>query len=71
MGQIATGSFTGGGNQCILHCKPPGHRQVNYPTFQHEAPTSPRFKPAASEVEGENSKPLYHRAPGLKLGILG
>ena len=22
-GHIATGSFTGGGNQCILHCKPP------------------------------------------------
>ena len=23
-GHIAMGSFTGGGNQCILHCKPPG-----------------------------------------------
>ena len=34
LGHIATGSFTGGGNQCILHCKPPGHRQVttNFPT---------------------------------------
>ena len=23
-GHITMGSFTGGGNQCILHCKPPG-----------------------------------------------
>ena len=47
------GSFTCGGNQCILHCKPPGIGK-QLPTFQHEAPR-PRFEPAATEVRGENS----------------
>ena len=53
LGHIATGSFTGGGNQCMLHCKPPGIGK-SLPTFQHEAPGK-RFEPAASEVGGENS----------------
>ena len=38
---IATGLFTGGGNQCILYCKPPGIGKL-LTTFQHE------------EVGGEN-----------------
>ena len=52
-GHISMGSLVGGGNKCILHCKPEGIGK-KLPTFQHEAP-GPRFELAVSEVGGENS----------------
>ena len=52
-GSYCDGQFTGGGNQCILHCKPLGIGKW-LPTFKHEAPGL-RFELAASAVGGENS----------------